>query len=66
MTYILCTEGKDGQTYCYAWSEEEVPKKTVKRLLPKNPEDVKHFCLPWWRLYDSKQEAKKNLPCIRR
>ena len=62
--FILCSEDKNGELYSYAWSKEEVPKKAVRRLVPKHPDDIKYFCLPWWRLYSSKQEAKKNLPCI--
>ena len=62
--YILCTEDVRGDIWCYAWSEQEVPKKTVKRMAPKYREDVSYFCLPWWRLYETKREAKKKLPKV--
>ena len=64
--YVLCSQDKGGNFYTHAWSKEEVPKNTVKRLVSKHPEDVKYLCLPWWRFYDSKSKVKKDLPCFRR
>jgi len=62
--YLLCSQDKEGNIYHYAWSKEDIPNKTVKRLLPKHREDIKHFCVPWWRYYDTKEQVKKELPCI--
>ena len=57
--YILCSEDVHGSIWCYAWSKQEVPKKTIKKMVRRHREDVSYFCLPWWRVYPTKREARK-------
>ena len=64
--YIICLQIKDSRSVQpLAWCKDEPSKRTVKRAVKKfrNDSDVDGgVALDWVRLYDSKSEAKKELP----
>lgn len=59
--FIICTKLND-VWYTWAWSDERVPMKTLKRTLkPKLKKGEEIYCLDYWRFYDTKSDCKKDL-----
>jgi hypothetical protein len=55
----------DGKISPLAWAETDLTKRELRRVAKAHRKDadvIGGWCLPYWRLYDTPTEMKKELP----
>lgn len=63
--YVIGLRLDDGKVSPLAWTKRELSTKELRRATRKFKKDadvVEPYQADWFRLYDTKSEAKKDLP----